>query len=193
MIEQRKLTEDRVGIHNAIWYERDRQDEKWGEQNHDDLTWLAIFTEEVGEVAKACIPQGGAGHSHGEDLEKEIVHALAVGVAWLEARARRRASTIAQRQGQDTSFIRMGCFKYRRENDFSDTRMGFGGAVHVLSRMSGYDEYTIKSCSQSILAVAILRALKEAYPGPQLPGPTPAWEELMEAIYVVVGECEVVG
>lgn len=32
--------------------ERNRQNEKWGEQNHSPLEWIAILTEEVGEVAK---------------------------------------------------------------------------------------------------------------------------------------------
>lgn len=32
--------------------ERQRQNEKWGEQNHSPLEWIAILTEEVGEVAK---------------------------------------------------------------------------------------------------------------------------------------------
>lgn len=40
--------------------ERIRQDEKWGEQNHDPLAWVAILTEEVGEASKeavnACLP-----------------------------------------------------------------------------------------------------------------------------------------
>lgn len=32
--------------------ERLRQNEKWGEQNHSPLEWIAILTEEVGEVAR---------------------------------------------------------------------------------------------------------------------------------------------
>ena len=35
--------------------ERARQDEKWGEQNHDPLVWVPILTEEVGEVSKAVL------------------------------------------------------------------------------------------------------------------------------------------
>jgi hypothetical protein len=32
--------------------ERKRQDEKWGPQHHDKLTWLFILMEEVGELAE---------------------------------------------------------------------------------------------------------------------------------------------
>lgn len=37
--------------------ERARQDRKWGIQDHSDLTWLGILTEELGELAKAIIEQ----------------------------------------------------------------------------------------------------------------------------------------
>jgi NTP pyrophosphatase (non-canonical NTP hydrolase) len=33
--------------------EQIRQIEKWGEQNHTPAMWLAILTEEIGEVAQA--------------------------------------------------------------------------------------------------------------------------------------------
>jgi len=64
-----------------ILAERRRQDEKWGEQNHDDLRWLAILTEEVGELAK-CIVEGKGGVA-------ELVHVAAVSAAWIEAVGRR--------------------------------------------------------------------------------------------------------
>jgi hypothetical protein len=39
-------------VFNEIVEEQRRQNEKWGEQNHSPLEWIAILTEEVGEVAK---------------------------------------------------------------------------------------------------------------------------------------------
>lgn len=42
----------RSHITNDVFDEMERQDKKWGEQNHSPLGWLAILTEEVGEVAK---------------------------------------------------------------------------------------------------------------------------------------------
>ena len=69
---------------NFLKDERERQDLKWGEQNHNSATWLAILIEEVGEIAKAIL-------EHGEDsteVRDEIIHAGAVCLAWLECRLR---------------------------------------------------------------------------------------------------------
>lgn len=38
-----------------ILEERRRQDEKWGEQNHDFFVWLAILQEEIGEASEAAL------------------------------------------------------------------------------------------------------------------------------------------
>ena len=35
--------------------ERGRQDFKWGEQNHDPMTWIPILAEEVGEAAQEAL------------------------------------------------------------------------------------------------------------------------------------------
>ncbi len=35
--------------------ERERQDAKWGEQNHEAGRWLAILAEEFGELAKEVV------------------------------------------------------------------------------------------------------------------------------------------
>lgn len=65
--------------------ERIRQDEKWGEQNHDDLYWLGILTEEVGEVAREVIENGSAPRT-----DSELIQVAAVAVAWMECRKRRQ-------------------------------------------------------------------------------------------------------
>lgn len=43
--------------------ERERQDAKWGEQNHDPQVWMAILGEEFGELCQAANdlrwPKGG--------------------------------------------------------------------------------------------------------------------------------------
>ena len=41
-----------AAILEEVQEERVRQDEKWGSQHHDPLTWLMILAEEVGEVAE---------------------------------------------------------------------------------------------------------------------------------------------
>ncbi len=89
--------------------ERRRQDEKWGEQNHNDYYWLGILGEEFGEAAKALIENALDSREPYQptvadpfvhevlqrretaDLEKELLHVAAVAVAWLEAIERRKA------------------------------------------------------------------------------------------------------
>lgn len=70
--------------------ERDRQDSKFGQQNHLDLTWLAILSEEVGEASQEILTNqfGSVGNGHG-DLREEVVHVAAVALAWVEAIDRR--------------------------------------------------------------------------------------------------------
>ena len=61
--------------------ERERQIDKWGDQNHKpDLTWLAILSEEVGEVAKGLLEEDSPLH-----IREELVQVAAVAAAWIEA------------------------------------------------------------------------------------------------------------
>lgn len=84
-----------MGIYDLIANERSRQDAKWGEQNHPDLYWLGILTEEVGELAKAIIEED---HEHAVE---ELVQVTAVGVAWLES--------IERRDGSETLASKLKC------------------------------------------------------------------------------------
>lgn len=63
----------------TIQQERDRQDAKWGEQNHHPLYWLGILTEELGEVAKASIEADWSNYA------TELIQLAAVAVAALES------------------------------------------------------------------------------------------------------------
>lgn len=60
--------------------ERERQDKTFHHQDHAASRWLAILTEEVGEVAKEVVDAESVGR-----LRAEIVQVAAVAVAWLEA------------------------------------------------------------------------------------------------------------
>ena len=63
--------------------ERQRQDAKWGEQDHTPIEWVAIETEELGEVAQEAL----RGHFGGRPLEKyreEMIQVAAVAVAAVE-------------------------------------------------------------------------------------------------------------
>ncbi len=71
--------------------ERERQDQKWGIQNHLDLTWNAILMEEIGEAAQEVLTRsmGSIAKGHG-DLREELIQVAAVTVAWIEAIDRRQ-------------------------------------------------------------------------------------------------------
>lgn len=62
-----------------ILKERQKQDEKWGEQNHDVYKWLAILGEEVGEANKAALEDSRS------DLISELIQIGAVTVAMIES------------------------------------------------------------------------------------------------------------
>ena len=62
----------------SITYERARQDDKWGVQNHHPYTWLAILGEEYGEACNALL--GGSLLN----LRQELIETAAVAVAMIE-------------------------------------------------------------------------------------------------------------
>jgi NTP pyrophosphatase (non-canonical NTP hydrolase) len=70
--------------------ERERQDDKWGQQDHDNILWSAILVEEVGEFAQEALTErfGASGNGHG-DAREELVQIAAVAVAAIEAIDRR--------------------------------------------------------------------------------------------------------
>lgn len=50
---------NRDSVYTLVSQERDSQDAKWGSQrHHSGEKWLAILTEEVGEVAKEVLEGG---------------------------------------------------------------------------------------------------------------------------------------
>lgn len=66
--------------------ERARQNALWGVQDHDEATWLAILTEEVGEVAKEVADfTAGARALNPRQYRTELVQVAAVAVAAIEA------------------------------------------------------------------------------------------------------------
>lgn len=68
-----------------ILAERVRQDMKWGEQSHQSMEWLAILTEEVGELAQAVNEQRWRARPDTlHELRLELVQVAAVAAAWLE-------------------------------------------------------------------------------------------------------------
>ena len=89
---QREFDSRGNDVLGSVLSERMSQDQKWGEQNHDDLYWLAILTEEVGEVAQEIITPKQDGCFPEDRVVKELIQVAAVAVAWVEAIGRRRTS-----------------------------------------------------------------------------------------------------
>ncbi len=71
-------------ILNLIKKERERQDNKWGIQNHNIFKWLAILGEEVGEVNKSAL------ENNYQEVISELVQIGAVTVAMIESLERNR-------------------------------------------------------------------------------------------------------
>lgn len=70
-------------ILDDVSIERERQDAKWGVQNHSSFTWLAILGEEVGESNQAALKAhfGNRGWAH---YREELIQVAAVAVAMVE-------------------------------------------------------------------------------------------------------------
>ena len=84
-----------IKIFKEIREERIFQDQKWGVQNHDPMTWLSILMEEVGETARAALEEKfGAKPSVSCDgryvynfpgkYRSELIQVAAVAVAMIE-------------------------------------------------------------------------------------------------------------
>jgi NTP pyrophosphatase (non-canonical NTP hydrolase) len=90
-------------ILGLIGQERNRQDAKWGPQDHSGAHWLAILMEEVGEVAE-CVchtevgPVGGVAQRFDDLLELELIQVAAVCVAWVECRRRNKPAVAVPSQ-----------------------------------------------------------------------------------------------
>jgi len=80
MTEQERLMEK---VFDYIRDERWKQVRKWGKQEHDAFTWLAILTEEVGEASQAALHDVFGG-SHAGTFRTEMIHVTAVAVQILE-------------------------------------------------------------------------------------------------------------
>ena len=61
-----------------IAQECNRQDEKWGaNREHDPFIWLAILTEEVGELAQAIL-RSCFNEAEIQNVREEAIHVIAV-------------------------------------------------------------------------------------------------------------------
>ena len=79
----------------AIRDERDRQDKKWGPQNHSLPEWMTILMKEVIELTAATLGHCFGTNDHPElDWRKEAIQVAAVALAMLEQYDDGRSDTI---------------------------------------------------------------------------------------------------
>ena len=84
------MTDATIEVLEKVAAERSNQDAKWGEQNHDPGKWLAILTEEVGELAKEML-EYDADPVETVSMRREAIQVAAVAVAFIEYLDRRVA------------------------------------------------------------------------------------------------------
>lgn len=80
-------------IYDEVNKQLKRQKEKWGTQDHLPYTWIAILTEEVGEVCQAALKGNAKGY------REEILHVIAVAVAQLESWDRNNTMNASSGEG----------------------------------------------------------------------------------------------
>jgi NTP pyrophosphatase (non-canonical NTP hydrolase) len=80
------VTPQLVAVLRDVVKERQRQDAKWGPQDHHPVWWMSILMEEVGEAAQEVLALkfGDAAKARG-DLREELLHVAAVAVSAVEA------------------------------------------------------------------------------------------------------------
>jgi len=96
---------------NEVLQERQRQDAKWGEQNHGLPVWLAVLGEEYGEVCQAVLKGRATAMPSSPDhttltpeewvshIRKELIQTAAVAVQaveYLDRTSARRALGISE-------------------------------------------------------------------------------------------------
>jgi len=81
------MKKNTTAVSKEIICEREAQETKWGEQNHDFPTWLAILMEEVGEASKAYLhatDKAEKFYMPAIEIRKELVQVAAVAQAIIE-------------------------------------------------------------------------------------------------------------
>ncbi len=81
-------------IIQAVKAERDRQDTKWGEQNHPPMFWTGILGEEFGELCEAInetVFDNGTDKGGYDNMRTEAIQVAAVAVGFLECLERNKA------------------------------------------------------------------------------------------------------
>lgn len=139
--------------------ERDRQDEKWGPQNHSPFAWITILAEEFGEAAKAVL------EGKEIDYHKEMIQVAAVACAAVESYERNRdlegVPGIASLQLENAG-LRMEISRLRGANDkltknlASVREVGIGGISDLEGKLKAATDMIAKMSQ----ALGLLSTLK---------------------------------
>lgn len=89
---------------NSAIAERERQDAKWGPQDHPLPVWLAILMEEVGELSECVLHAQFGGHA-APNLRKEAVQVAAVALALVQAIDEGRAWTLPVKMDKPVAHV----------------------------------------------------------------------------------------
>ena len=93
------MSRSRGDIFKAINFERQRQDEKFGDQSSKSLdSWYKCLGEEMGELAQALLAREEGGEMHGgrgaHEWKNEVLQLVTVGVHMLEVGGTVTRSTV---------------------------------------------------------------------------------------------------
>ena len=73
------ISSERAHIYEEVNEERERQDKKWGQQDHNPFVWLAILAEEMGEASQSLLQYKL------DSYREEMVQCAAVAIAAIES------------------------------------------------------------------------------------------------------------
>lgn len=88
-MQKQKVQDMKEKIINNVIAERNRQDKKWGEQNHFPERWATIIGEEYGEMCQAINEFSfNATPEAEQQIYTETIHTMASCMAMLECMER---------------------------------------------------------------------------------------------------------
>lgn len=126
----------------SVVHERERQDAKWGQQNHEPQFWMGILMEEVGELAQAVnetvFDNGAAERAKGgyANMRAEAVQVAAVAVAFVEY--------LDRRYGSDSAAV------IAEPEDSTDYKVRYEAVVQGLR--DGYNELPVRGTASDLIA-----------------------------------------
>jgi NTP pyrophosphatase (non-canonical NTP hydrolase) len=90
-----------MSVLDDVAAELDRQNVLWGVQDHEPATWLAILTEEAGEVAKEIADAGTDARAFNpRQYRTELIQVAAVAVAAVQSLDRKDVHDVHESGGE---------------------------------------------------------------------------------------------